>query len=131
MANNQLRVLQLHHCYHTWKSRGRPLVWDVTCPDTLATLYELHATSKAGAVAALAEWEKMAKHETHSMNSSIPPHCHRDLRCLWPRCLQHCVIWPAELKMFPVSKTQRRTCLKNFLLRCREAIQQLSWGVLV
>ena len=46
-----------------WKS-GCPLVWDVTCPDTFSTYYELHATPEAGAVAALAERKNMAKYET-------------------------------------------------------------------
>ena len=34
-----------------WKS-GRVLVWDVTCPDTLAPSYAALATREAGAVAA-------------------------------------------------------------------------------
>ena len=45
-----------------WKS-VHPLVWDVTCPDTFATSYEIQATLEAGAVAALAE-QKEAKYET-------------------------------------------------------------------
>ena len=46
-----------------WKS-GRPLVWDVTCPDTFAASYELQATSEAGAVVAVAERKKMTKYQT-------------------------------------------------------------------
>ena len=46
-----------------WKS-GRSFVWNVTCPDTFATSYEIQATSDAGAVAALAEQKKKTKYET-------------------------------------------------------------------
>ena len=40
-----------------WKS-GKPLVWDATCPDTLAPSYRGMATSSTGAVAAAAEDRK-------------------------------------------------------------------------
>ena len=45
-----------------WKL-GHPLVWDVTCPDTFATSYEIQATSEAGAVAALVERKKKTKYK--------------------------------------------------------------------
>ena len=41
---------------------GRPLVWDATCPDTLATSYRVQATSGAGKVAELAEERKEQKY---------------------------------------------------------------------
>ena len=40
-----------------WKN-GKPLVWDATCPDTLALSYRSQATSSAGAVADLVETDK-------------------------------------------------------------------------
>ena len=40
-----------------WQN-GKPLVWDATCPDTLAVSYRSQATSSAGAVADLAEGRK-------------------------------------------------------------------------
>ena len=43
-----------------WRS-GRPLVWDATCPDTLAVSYRSRATCGAGRVAALAEEKKSDK----------------------------------------------------------------------
>ena len=43
-----------------WQS-GRPLVWDATCPDTLAVSYRSRATSGAGLVAALAGERKSEK----------------------------------------------------------------------
>ena len=43
-----------------WRS-GRPLVWDATCPDTLAVSYRSRATCGAGLVAALAEEKKSDK----------------------------------------------------------------------
>lgn len=44
-----------------WKS-GRVLVWDVTCPDTLAPSYSALATREAGAVAAEMERRKREKY---------------------------------------------------------------------
>ena len=43
-----------------WRS-GRSLVWDVTCPDTLAVSYRNRASVGAGLVAALAEEKKSEK----------------------------------------------------------------------
>ena len=54
----------------TWKS-GRPLVWDVTCPDTFATSFETQATSEAGAVAALAERKKKTTYEAIALFNPI------------------------------------------------------------
>ena len=44
-----------------WKG-GRVLVWDATCPDTLAPSYSALATREAGAVAAEMERRKKAKY---------------------------------------------------------------------
>jgi len=44
-----------------WKS-GKLLVWDATCPDTVAPSYIAVATSGAGAVAAQAEERKCSKY---------------------------------------------------------------------
>ena len=48
-------------------SRGRPLVWDATVPDSLAPSYSQTAVSGVGAVAAQAELRKVSKY------SSLPP----------------------------------------------------------
>ena len=44
-----------------WSS-GRLLVWDATCPDTLAASYRGQATAEAGKVAAAAEDRKANKY---------------------------------------------------------------------
>ena len=44
-----------------WKE-GRVLVWDATCPDTLAPSYLSIATAEAGAVAREAEHRKQVKY---------------------------------------------------------------------
>ncbi len=44
-----------------WEN-GKPLVWDATCPDTLAISYRPQATSNTGAVASLAEQRKSSKY---------------------------------------------------------------------
>ena len=46
-----------------WKN-GKPLVWDATCPDTLALSYRSQANSSAGAVADLAEGTKADKYSS-------------------------------------------------------------------
>ena len=43
-------------------STGKVLVWDVTCPDTLATSYSAVAAREVGAVASEAERGKKAKY---------------------------------------------------------------------
>ena len=43
-------------------SRGRPLVWDATVPDSLAPSYSQTAVSGVGAVAAQAEVKKVSKY---------------------------------------------------------------------
>ena len=55
-----------------WKN-GKPLVWDVTCPDTLAQSYRHQATSKAGAVADLAEERKIDKYGNLGAGYSFTP----------------------------------------------------------
>ena len=44
-----------------WEN-GKPLVWDATCPDTLASSYQPQATSNTGAVASLSERRKSSKY---------------------------------------------------------------------
>ena len=45
-----------------WK-QGRCLVWDVTCPDTLASSHLNNAVTGPGAVASVAESNKRTKYE--------------------------------------------------------------------
>ena len=56
-----------------WKN-GKSLIWDATCPDTLAQSYRAAATSSTGAVAARAETRKLAS--TTAWPQFIP-------LCLW------------------------------------------------
>ena len=51
-----------------WKN-GKPIVWDPTCPDTLAWSYRHQATIRAGAVADLAEERKTDKYRYSSLGA--------------------------------------------------------------
>ena len=55
-----------------WQN-GKPLVWDATCPDTLAISYRSQATSSAGAVADLAEGRKAEKYSSLGVGYSFTP----------------------------------------------------------
>ena len=55
-----------------WKF-GKPLVWDATCPDTLASSYRAMATRCTGAVAAAAEERKQAKYAYLNHGHSFTP----------------------------------------------------------
>ena len=55
-----------------WKN-GKALVWDATCPDTLAQSYRHQATSRAGAVADLAEEKKIDKYTSLGSEYSFTP----------------------------------------------------------
>ena len=48
------------HSLVSWKG-GKILVWDVTCPDTLASSYVSLAVREPGAVAAEAEYTKLTE----------------------------------------------------------------------
>jgi len=54
-------------------TRGQCLVWDVTCPDTLASSYLNRAVTGAGAVANEAERRKHLKYETISRSHHFVP----------------------------------------------------------
>jgi hypothetical protein len=43
---------------------GKPLIWDVTCPDTLAQCYRSLSSVSSGAVAAQAEFKKINKYKS-------------------------------------------------------------------
>src|SRR5207245_11453347 len=45
-------------------TRGRCLLWDATCPDTLAPSYIQRSAVESGAAAALAEVKKRGKYST-------------------------------------------------------------------
>ena len=55
-----------------WKS-GKPMIWDATCPDTLAQSYCSLATSGTGAVAEKAEEKKLAKYNCFASSHNIVP----------------------------------------------------------
>ena len=60
-----------------WKSE-RSFVWDVTCPDTFATSYEMQATAEAGAVA---EGKKKTKYEAIA---SLPSNRYHEVHVFGP-----------------------------------------------
>lgn len=55
-----------------WKN-GKPLVWDATCPDTLAPSYRTFACSRAGSVATMAEERKETKYVGLGSSHSFVP----------------------------------------------------------
>ena len=55
-----------------WKY-GKSLIWDATCPDTLARSYHTAATSSTGAVAAGAETRKLTKYDRLAPSHTIVP----------------------------------------------------------
>ena len=55
-----------------WKG-GKILIWDATCPDTLASSYEPLVTREAGAVAAEAEQRKRQKYANLDGNHFVVP----------------------------------------------------------
>ena len=69
-----------------WKN-GKPLVWDATCPDTLAPSYRDIATANAGAVAAKAEDGKVAKYLSLDPNHSFVPVAVETLGVIGPKSM--------------------------------------------
>ena len=70
-----------------WKS-GKPLVWDATCPDTLARSYEGVAVTGPGSVANMAEAKKCAKYESLSSSYSFTPVAIETLGAIGPKSLR-------------------------------------------
>ena len=66
-----------------WR-RGKPLVWDATCPDTLAFSYRANATAGAGEVAAMAEQKKLIKYDSLAPNYDIAPVAIESLGAIGP-----------------------------------------------
>ena len=64
----------------SWKC-GKVLVWDATCPDTLAPSHSSLAVREAGAVAADAEYKKTQKY-THLYPTTLFPLLWRHWGCL-------------------------------------------------
>jgi hypothetical protein len=54
-------------------TRGRCLLWDATCPDTLAPSYVQRSASEPGAAAALAEIKKSAKYSALAVAHEFVP----------------------------------------------------------
>src|SRR5207245_2121317 len=54
-------------------TRGRCLLWDATCPDTLAPSYIQRSAIESGAAAALAETKKRAKYSTLAIAHEFVP----------------------------------------------------------
>ena len=66
---------------------GKLLVWDATCPDTLAPSYSSRATLAAGEVAALAEERKVAKYNGLPVTHSFTPVAIETLGAIGPKSL--------------------------------------------
>ena len=64
--------------------RGRPMVWDVTVPDSMAPSYRSVAVSGTGSVAALAEAKKSSKYAHLSTSFSFFPVAIESLGALGP-----------------------------------------------
>ena len=69
-----------------WK-QGKPLVWDATCPDTLAPSYRDMASIRTGAVAAAAEERKVAKYMALGRSHSFTPVAIETLGAIGPKSL--------------------------------------------
>ena len=69
-----------------WKS-GCLLVWDATCPDTLAASYRVHATSMPEKVAATAEERKSRKYRGLPPGHLFAPIAIETLGAIGPRSL--------------------------------------------
>ena len=54
-------------------SRGRCLLWDATCPDTLAPSYVQRSAIESGSAAALAESKKRAKYANLALAHDFLP----------------------------------------------------------
>ena len=67
---------------------GKSLIWDATCPDTLARSYRAAATSSTGAVAARAKTRKLAKYDSLAQSHTIVPEAIESLGVIglsqWP-----------------------------------------------
>ena len=68
------------------KSEG-PIVWNTTCPDTLARSYHHQATIRAGAVADLAEERKTDKYSSLGAGYSFTPVATETLGAMGKRSL--------------------------------------------
>ena len=69
-----------------WKS-GCLLVWEVTCPDTFALSYRVHATQEPGKVAATAEERKSEKYRGLPPGHMFSPIAIETLGAIGPKSL--------------------------------------------
>ena len=76
------RVTMVH-----WSS-GKPLVWDATCPDTLAPSHVSVAVHSPGSVAKAAEVKKCAKYESLNRSYSFTPVAIETLGAIGPMSLK-------------------------------------------
>ena len=69
-----------------WHS-GCLLVWDATCPDTLAPSYRAHATQESGKVAASAEERKCEKYQGLPPGHTFTPVAIETLGAIGPKSM--------------------------------------------
>ena len=68
--------------------RGKALVWDATCPDTLASSYSVRASREAGAVASYAENRKDDIYANLNLNHIFVPVVVETLGACGPKTLR-------------------------------------------
>ena len=102
-----------------WK-QGKPLVWDVTCPDTLAPSYRDMAFIRTGAVAAAAEERKVAKYMALGRSHSFTPVAIETLGAIGPKSLA----FIRDLGYRMKQRTGEERALKYLLQRLSVAIQR-------
>ena len=113
-----------------WKS-GQLLVWDATCPDTLAPSYRAHATQEAGKVAERAEERKVEKYRCLPASHLFCPVAIETLGAVGPQSLA--LIKDIGLRI--ASETKESRAGEYMLQRLsvvvyREETLWLCWGLL-
>ena len=91
-------------------ANGRCMVWDFTCPDTLATSHLNHAVVGPGTVATDAERRKAAKYNALSPMYSFTPTAVETLGALGEEASAFFVSSDSELRLLPASRGPVSSC---------------------
>ena len=94
-----------------WKE-GRVLVWDATCPDTLAHSYQQIAVREAGSVAAEAERSKRFKYANLNFSYFFVPVAVETLRVIGPE--SHAFLWDLAGR---VRRATREPLARQYILQ--------------